>query len=680
MIYFGLWTIAVALCISAVAAYYSIIGLVAIFSAAMLPIIIMGAALEVGKLTTAVWLHLNWDRSKALIKTYLSFALVILMFITSMGIFGFLSKAHIEQTSASEETVAKVAQIETEIGRLNGIIARAEDTIKKLESTGTGADTNIQSQIDKEQERIDKAFERIQPAIQQQNKIIEDARTADGNRTKPYEDQLANIQAEVTRLEQTAREYEDKIASLKADDGIVNPLLEQISAIEKEIIRVTNQLNSKEQQQIRAAQAIIGVTSDGLFGGNTRTALATWVKSQRDRIAQIQGEVARARQGEKDTVANERSRLAGIIKDIREKQIKALKDRELTMLAKIDEVRQTESPAIKTARDEIQRLRESAEGQVKQSQDLIKRLQEQLADTSNAQELDTLIDEQQLRVKNANSDIDKLTEEKYALQAEYRKLEAEVGPVKYIAEFVYGDQADTNMLEAAVRWVILLLVIVFDPLAVVLVIAGLSLVEQSRRHPRLEEELKDDNWPYIDPDPIDIDFSEETKDESREETSEPPEQVDSSMPEAQPKETVETQAEDDSTVVRVEEEKQVKIVELETVRVGEFDSITGPVRYKGRIFYPDHPDYRSAIQQVEENAKARIYKAEEKSAMVNRIVAEMKSAGTWPGIGSENGIIKRRIEDMISDDATPELKELLSKADESTLKQVYEELIKNNEN
>ena len=84
---------------------------------------------------------------------------------TSMGIFGFLSKAHIEQTSASEESIAQVQQIDTEIGRLNGIIARADEKIKALETSGTGADANIQAQIDKEQERIDKAFDRIKPAI-----------------------------------------------------------------------------------------------------------------------------------------------------------------------------------------------------------------------------------------------------------------------------------------------------------------------------------------------------------------------------------------------------------------------------------------------------------------------------------------------------------------------------------
>ena len=95
------------------------------------------------------------------------------MFITSMGIFGYLSKAHIEQTSAGEESVAQVERLITEIGRQEEIIVRAETKINALQTSGTGSDANIQSQIDKEQERIDLAFKRIEPAIAQQNQTID---------------------------------------------------------------------------------------------------------------------------------------------------------------------------------------------------------------------------------------------------------------------------------------------------------------------------------------------------------------------------------------------------------------------------------------------------------------------------------------------------------------------------
>jgi hypothetical protein len=475
-------TMLTALTISAVAIYYSVAGLVAIFAAAAIPIMIMGTTLEVAKLVTAVWLHRYWSQAAWWLKYYLALAVLVLMFITSMGIFGYLSKAHIEQTSAGEESVAQVERLITEIGRQEEIIVRAETKINALQTSGTGSDANIQSQIDKEQERIDLAFKRIEPAIAQQNVTIESARTNDSTRTKPYEDQLTSITAEILRLETSAKEYESTISTLSSDSSGVEPLLSQIAGLEAEIIRVTNQLQSSEKDQIRAGQAIIGVSSDGAFGGNTRRALVAWVAAQRERITQIQGEVAQVRKDATSTVDKERTRLAGVVKDIRTVQIPALKARELTMLGKIDEVRQTESPVISTARDEIQRLRESAEAQVANSQTLIERLRGQLAQTDKTVEIDEAVDEQGERIKTANAEIEILTEQKYELEGEYRQLEAEVGPIKYIAEFVYGEDADKNMLEKAVTWVIIIIIFVFDPLAVLLLIASQYTFDFARRN------------------------------------------------------------------------------------------------------------------------------------------------------------------------------------------------------
>ena len=474
-------TLLTALSISAVAIYYSVAGLVAIFAAAAVPIMIMGGVLEIGKLVTAVWLHKYWSQATWWLRSYLSLAVVVLMLITSMGIFGFLSKAHIEQTSASEESVARIEQIETEIARQIGIVGRAENKIRELESSGTGADANIQSQIDKEQERIDKAFDRINPAIAQQNKIIEDARTGDATRTKPYENQLVSIQDEIKRLETTAKEYETQISSLVIDASAIEPIVAQIATINATITKVEGQIASNEREQIKQAQSTIGANPDGAAGPNTRRAANAWIETQKLVINDLNTQISNIRNEATKTVNAERDRLANVVQDIREKQIPALKDRELVMLDKIDEVRQTESPVIQTARDEIQRLRESAESQVAQSQALIERLRSQLAQTNKADEIQTLIDEQLARVKTADVEVDRLTSERYELQAEYRKLEAEVGPVKYIAEFVYGENADANLLEEAVRWVILIIIFVFDPLAVLLLIASQYTFEFNRK-------------------------------------------------------------------------------------------------------------------------------------------------------------------------------------------------------
>ena len=153
--FLGILVLLTALSISAVAIYYSVAGLVAIFAAAAVPIIIMGTTLEIGKLVTAVWLHRYWNKARWWLKYYLALAVVVLMFITSMGIFGFLSKAHIEQTSASIESVEQVARIETELARQQAIIDRAEVKINEAENSTSNRNDDINAQIEKEQQRID---------------------------------------------------------------------------------------------------------------------------------------------------------------------------------------------------------------------------------------------------------------------------------------------------------------------------------------------------------------------------------------------------------------------------------------------------------------------------------------------------------------------------------------------
>jgi len=106
---FGFSILATAILLSCVAAYYSVAGLTAIFSAATIPVIIMGGSLELGKIVATVWLHNNWRRAGFLFKAYLVPAVMFLMLLTSMGIFGYLSKAHSDQSLVSGDAVAKVA-------------------------------------------------------------------------------------------------------------------------------------------------------------------------------------------------------------------------------------------------------------------------------------------------------------------------------------------------------------------------------------------------------------------------------------------------------------------------------------------------------------------------------------------------------------------------------------------
>ena len=389
--FLGILTLITALSISAVAIYYSVAGLMTIFAAAAIPIMIMGGVLEVGKLVTAVWLHKYWKQATWWLKTYLSIAVVVLMFITSMGIFGYLSKAHIEQTASASEGVAQLERIDNEIARNQQIISRAEDKITELESSGTGATAQLQRQIDLEQQRIDGAYTRIQPAIDEQNTII-------ANVTALFQAELDRIDAELARLQ-----------------GFI------------------------DADEIEKAQAMVGTAVDGDYGPNTARAFTEFQEAKRA----------------------ERSE----------------------WLQRIQEA--AGSATVVAAREEIARLRASADEQIAESNALINNLRDQLK-SNNGNDLQAMLDEQYERVQTASSEIDILFDSKFQLEAEYRKLEAEVGPVKYIAEFIYGETADKNLLEEAVRWVILIIIFVFDPLAVLLLIAAQYTFEFRRK--KLEDD------------------------------------------------------------------------------------------------------------------------------------------------------------------------------------------------
>jgi len=133
--FFGILTLVVGLAISGVAAWYSIVGLMAIFAAAKIPIAIMGAVLEVGKLLTASWLYQFWDKTNTLLKSYFTIAVVVLMFITSMGIFGFLSKAHMDQTLTVGDNSLLIERLDKKIDREKIRIKDAETVVAQLDKT-----------------------------------------------------------------------------------------------------------------------------------------------------------------------------------------------------------------------------------------------------------------------------------------------------------------------------------------------------------------------------------------------------------------------------------------------------------------------------------------------------------------------------------------------------------------
>ena len=161
-------TLLCALALSGIAAYYSIIGLAAIFTGAFWPIVFMGSVLEASKLVTTSWLYRNWKNCPLLLKSYLTFAVLILMVITSMGIFGFLSKAHIDSTmdagmnSVEVKTLVQQEKIAKE--RLDYLLARAKDP--------STASNRLDNQIQSTQKELVEINKKKLPLLKESNKLV----------------------------------------------------------------------------------------------------------------------------------------------------------------------------------------------------------------------------------------------------------------------------------------------------------------------------------------------------------------------------------------------------------------------------------------------------------------------------------------------------------------------------
>ena len=161
-------TLLSALFLSGIAAYYSIIGLAAIFTGAFWPIVFMGSVLEVSKLVTASWLYRNWKTCPLLLKSYLTSAVVILMIITSMGIFGFLSKAHIDSTM---EAGVNSVEIRT-LNQQEKIAKERLDYLLKRAGNPETASANVDKQIQQTQKELTDINKRKLPLLKEENKLI----------------------------------------------------------------------------------------------------------------------------------------------------------------------------------------------------------------------------------------------------------------------------------------------------------------------------------------------------------------------------------------------------------------------------------------------------------------------------------------------------------------------------
>ena len=364
--FIAILTLLSALSISGVAIFYSVIGLATIFPGAFWPVVIMGSVLEVGKLVTASWLYRNWKQTRFLLKTYLTIAVVVLSLITSMGIFGFLSKAHLEQNLA-EDTVtqrieiinSKIVSEETYIKRQNNVIARLEKSLNKTSTSNKDA---------------------------------------------------------IKLEQQSLKDVQDKFKTLlTVETNTVKNLNERMAILDRDVSDVLT-------------------TNKSFF--NEEKAAADLKASQKEERALIELKISEAQ-----------GRIAILKQDYAEDT--------------------------KVIQSRIDLLRSG--------------------NTEDKTEVNEQIEKAENNILKAQNNIDDLIVEREPLQAKMIKLEAEVGPVKYIAALVvdWGVTQDVDTAEA-VRWVILIIIFVFDPLAVLLLVAAnQSLLRRFPVKPLKPQEIVD---------------------------------------------------------------------------------------------------------------------------------------------------------------------------------------------
>ena len=188
-----------AISISVIAAGYSIVGLATLFAGAVVPIIAMGSALEVGKLVAASWLYHNWNSDvPRLLKTYLFGAIIILVFITSLGIFGFLSKAHLDQVKPTSSNAIKIEVIDKQINQQNLIIERIEKQITLL-------DKALEVYIDKEY---------VSSGLKERKKQ-EEERTLLNNTINEASDKIAELTNQKAELSLAQDKIEAEVGPIK---------------------------------------------------------------------------------------------------------------------------------------------------------------------------------------------------------------------------------------------------------------------------------------------------------------------------------------------------------------------------------------------------------------------------------------------------------------------------------
>jgi hypothetical protein len=193
--WFGILTLSTALILSLSAAYYSILGLTAVFAAAFWPIVILGSSLEIGKIVSTLWLHKYWHRAEMQYKVYLCTAVAILMLLTSMGVFGFLSKAHTDQSLVSGDVIAKISIYDEKI-------KQARDNIDMARKALTQMDAAVDQTLGRSstEQGADKAAQLRRSQAGERNRLLKEI-DIEQKKIQALNNERAPIAAEVRKVE-----------------------------------------------------------------------------------------------------------------------------------------------------------------------------------------------------------------------------------------------------------------------------------------------------------------------------------------------------------------------------------------------------------------------------------------------------------------------------------------------
>jgi hypothetical protein len=205
-----------ALALSGIAAWYSVVGLTAIFAAAVIPIIIMGGALEFAKVITTVWLHRYWDKCRWFMKTYLTIAVLVLALVTSMGIFGFLSKAHMDQGIPTGDVAAQISLLDEKISIQRELVNSERENIEAARKTLSQMDAQLSARLDRgdSEASVERAVQ-IRAQQRRERTALNNEISASQKRIEEFNKNIQELNIEKAPLATSYRQIEAEVGPIK---------------------------------------------------------------------------------------------------------------------------------------------------------------------------------------------------------------------------------------------------------------------------------------------------------------------------------------------------------------------------------------------------------------------------------------------------------------------------------